>query len=74
MTTTYNREELTERLRTKESVVTFTKLNGEQRIMTCTLDPALIPEEAMPKGTKEKKEPSAKQLENIGVYDLNAKG
>lgn len=74
MTTTYNREELTERLKTKESVVTFTKLNGEQRIMTCTLDPALIPEEAMPKGTKEKKEPSAKQLENIGVYDLNAKG
>ena len=70
----YNREELMERLRTKESVVTFTKLNGEQRIMTCTLDPSLIPEEHMPKSDKPKKEPSAKQLENIGVYDLNAKG
>ena len=45
----YNREELMERLRTKESVVTFTKLNGEQRIMTCTLDPSLIPEEHSPK-------------------------
>ena len=42
--------------------------------MTCTLDPSLIPEEHMPKSDKPKKEPSAKQLENIGVYDLNAKG
>jgi hypothetical protein len=70
----YTKETLMERLRTGESIVTFTKLNGDQRIMTCTTDPKLIPEEAMPKGTKEKKEPSAKQLENIGVYDINAKG
>lgn len=72
--TAYSREVLLERLRNNETVVTFTKLNGEQRIMTCTLNPKLIPEEHMPKGTKTEKEPSAKQLENIGVYDLNAKG
>ena len=41
----YTKETLMERLRTGESVVTFTKLNGDQRIMTCTTDPKLIPEE-----------------------------
>ena len=41
--------------RTKESVVTFTKLNGEQRIMTCTLDPSLIQKSICPKSDKSKR-------------------
>ena len=51
----YNREQLMERLRTKESVIHLPKLNGEQRIMTCTLDPSLIPEEHMSKSDKSKR-------------------
>ena len=70
----YKREELLERLRSEQSVVTFTTLNGDERIMTCTLTPEYIPPEHMPKSDKPAKELSEKQLENVGVYDINAKG
>lgn len=68
----YTREELQEQLRNGERVVHFTKLDGDVRIMNCTLNEDLIPSDAMPKGTG--KAPSEKQLENLSVYDLNAKG
>ena len=58
----YKREELLERLRSEQSVVTFTKLNGDERIMTCTLNPEYIPPEHMPKSDKPAKELSEKQL------------
>ena len=41
-------------LRQKEMVVHFTKKNGEERIMTCTLSPNFIPEDNLPKGTSTK--------------------
>lgn len=38
-----NRERLVEILRTNVAVVTFIKVNGERRIMKCTLSPDVLP-------------------------------
>jgi len=60
-------------LRTEKVTVSFTKVNGEHRDMTCTLKTDLIPEDQLSKSqireSKEDKEPS-----NQPVYDINAKG
>jgi hypothetical protein len=70
--TTYTKDSILEQLRSKEMIVTFNKVNGDERVMTCTLKPELIPESVQPKETG--REPSAKELENIRVYDVNAEG
>jgi len=70
--TTYTKEQLVEQLREGEMVVHFTKLDGDVRIMNCTLNTDLIPEENRPKGST--KEPSEKQQANLSVYDLTANG
>lgn len=66
----FEKDKIIEQLLENEMVVTFNKMNGDERVMTCTLKPDLLPPTKESKA--EKKEPSAKQLENIGVYDLNA--
>ena len=65
----FEKDKIIEQLLSNEMVITFNKVNGDERVMTCTLKPELLPAQ---KVTENKKEPSAKQLENIGVYDLNA--
>jgi hypothetical protein len=45
--------------------VTFFKVNGEQRIMDCTLDESKIPNEKLPKGTSKKTPPT----DSIAVFD-----
>jgi hypothetical protein len=45
-----NRDEMIEALRAGVCKVTFTKKNGEERVMPCTLNMALIPAEMQPKG------------------------
>ena len=60
--------ELLENLRKETLVVTFNKLNGDERIMTCTKSFDVIPEEHKPKTDKEPKEG------NVTVWDTNAKG
>lgn len=50
--------------------VTFTKVNGDERVMTCTTELDAIPEDNRPKGTD--KEP--KTNTTIPVWDINAKG
>mgnify|MGYP001179048688 CR=1 FL=1 len=60
--------ELLEQLRKETLVVTFNKLNGDERIMTCTKSFDIIPEEHKPKTDKEPKEG------NVTVWDTNAKG
>ena len=50
--------------------VTFTKVDGDERIMTCTTDLGAIPEGNRPKGTG--KEPKANAA--IPVWDINAEG
>lgn len=60
--------ELLEKLRNETLVVTFNKLNGDERVMTCTKSFDVIPEEHKPKTDKEPKEG------NVTVWDTNAKG
>ena len=56
--------------------VHFTKKNGDDRVMTCTLKEDLIPSEQKPK-TKETKEDTVEEKKEdllCAVYDVNAKG
>ena len=46
-----NKELLVEALKNHECTVTFTKVNGETRVMPCTLKEDLVPK-VEPKGTK----------------------
>jgi hypothetical protein len=62
-------EELTNLLSESTLVVTFNKLDGDERVMTCTKDTKLIPEESLPKTNKP---PKAQGL--VTVWDVNAKG
>ena len=47
------KDELLKMLSEKTAVVTFNKLNGDERVMTCTKDLKVIPKENHPKTTKE---------------------
>jgi hypothetical protein len=61
-------EELNKLLREGVLVVTFNKLNGDERVMTCTKKLDLIPEDSRPK--TEKEPPKG----NVNVWDINANG
>ncbi len=52
--------------------VKFKKVNGDERLMTCTLNPELIPESAKPKGGPTISE--EKRDSTLRVYDVSAKG
>ena len=62
------RDNLIELLRKEVVEVTFTKLDGDERVMTCTKSFDVIPEESRPKTDKESK------AGTVTVWDLNAKG
>ena len=47
------RDEMVTELRARTCRVIFTKVNGEERDMQCTLNVEFIPEAKQPKGTKE---------------------
>ena len=61
-------EDLNKQLRESILVVTFNKLNGDERVMTCTKDFKIIPESHRPKTDKEPPEG------NVTVWDINAEG
>ena len=61
-------ELLLEQLRKETLVVTFNKLDGNERVMTCTKSFDVIPEESRPKTDKEPK------VGTVTVWDINAKG
>jgi hypothetical protein len=64
-----NRQDIITHLSKGIHTVNFTKLNGEERIMTCTLDPQFLP---IFEGKSVPKPLSDKQLENISVWDTVA--
>ena len=75
--TVESKEWLRTLLREQNVVVTFAKVNGDERVMTCTLKEEFIPEEHRPKlkdthPLKEMEEP--KEDKTCTVYDVNAKG
>ena len=60
-------------LKTSVCKVTFTKVNGESRIMRCTLVRDMIPQSSTPKVfDDEKVEASPKEV--IRAFDLTAQG
>lgn len=61
-------DELNKLLREDIYTVTFLKLDGDERVMTCTKSFNIIPEEHQPKTDKEPKQGT------VTVWDLNAKG
>lgn len=61
-------EQLNQMLREQILTVTFLKLDGDQRVMTCTKSQALIPEASLPKTGREPK------AGTINVWDVNAQG
>lgn len=52
----------------KEVVILFTKKDGTERKMKCTLMPELLPERTITETTRKQ------STTNIAVYDLEAKG
>lgn len=71
------RGKMVESLQEGTNVVTFTKVNGEQRVMTCTLDTNLIPDPILSLvefETKADKSPKAPNEEVLPVWDVNANG
>jgi hypothetical protein len=53
--------------------VTFTKINGDERVMTCTLIPNILPA-ATKADTMSQKKVRELNEEVMSVWDINAKG
>ena len=71
----YNRETLLDDLKHSVAEVTFTKVNGERRIMRCTLDPRHLPQ--MTNEQTNHLNEQHKRAENqdvIACWDLQANG
>lgn len=54
--------------------VTFTKKDGTERVMECTLDPKLLPPAPVTESVEEPKKKKAINENVMAVYDLEAKG
>jgi hypothetical protein len=71
------KQELISRLQTESVEVTFIKADGSERVMNCTQQITLIPEEFHPKGTKPvQTDENGNPIEsdNITVWDLDKQG
>jgi hypothetical protein len=64
-----NRDEMLENLRSKICEVVFTKANGEERLMECTLMESEIPAEMLPKSDGNTSDRPA-STEVIRVFDV----
>lgn len=65
---------LRDMLRMGPVTVTFTKKDGDTRVMECTLKEASIPEEFRPKPLAEGQAPRKRNDDSLSVWDLNANG
>jgi hypothetical protein len=54
--------------------VTFTKKDGSERVLTCTLNSALIPQKVTESEVVEGKPERAKSTESLAVYDVELDG
>lgn len=70
---TYERDAIIRDLRQNVIEVTFIKVNGEQRIMRCTLDPQYLPPNYDPQHLDEQHK-KKENLNTIAAWDLNAQG
>lgn len=65
------RDDMVNKLRAGFCTVTFNKVNGDERIMECTLKEDFIPENERPKDTTEGVD---RTLDVIRAYDVRAAG
>ena len=63
-------DRLKEILRTRELTITFTKKDGTERVMRCTLDPAKLPVQENTNSNTNRKV----STETMAVFDLDAQG
>jgi hypothetical protein len=61
-------------LKERNVVITFTKVNGEERVMTCTLNESTVPLASKVLGQGEAAPVKKENLEVCNVWDVNAKG
>jgi|TARA_B110000259_G_scaffold125001_1_gene141507 hypothetical protein len=69
----FDRSEMMESLQNGLSEVTFNKINGDVRVMTCTLDDTIIPADFLPKTSAMLDAVEVPQT-IIKTYDVNAEG
>ena len=69
--TMFTRDGLIDMLRSNVVTVTFTKVNGDERVMTCTLLSEHIPNVPTTNGQVVVKETSSN---TVSVWDVNANG
>lgn len=69
-TTESFKQQLKEKLQSNEVGVTFTKRDGSERRMQCTLSAARIPREQLPQGTGDTSFTETVSREAIKVFDL----
>jgi hypothetical protein len=67
--TKLKKDVLSDLLRSSIITVSFTKLNGEERVMNCTLQPSLLPDSEREKTTAKTKND---QVINVWDTDLDA--
>lgn len=67
----FTKENLSELLKNNIVTVTFTKVNGEERVMTCTLLSEHIPNSPRTNGTVVARESNN---DVVSVWDINANG
>jgi len=64
----FDKDDIIQKLKTSICVVTFTKKNGEERIMSCTLNEEFLPEQVDLEETIQKKKPNPDVL---AVWDTD---
>lgn len=61
-------------LKEQEIKVNFTKKDGTERVLTCTLNPSLIPQKVTESEVVEGKPERAKSEDALAVYDTENQG
>jgi len=64
---------LKDMLKTGPLSITFTKKDGTERVMVCTLQPELLPPVVVTENTEPKRQKAVNE-DVIAVYDLESKG
>jgi len=72
--TMFTRDGLIDMLRNNVVVVTFTKVNGDERVMHCTLQASYIPNAPSKNGELVIESKTSSNTNTVSVWDINANG
>ena len=70
----YERDSIVSDLRKNVLEVTFTKVNGEERVMRCTLDPRYMPPKMESENVQEANKYNRDNPDVIAVWDIQNNG